>query len=504
MIKQVCDEPSFISSVSAESDTEDRIEQKVKDGIETTSDVSRSESQQVKSEGGDSEKNLGRRDAQKNGRMARVADLAFDQFKNKEINSKTKYVSGSAGSVIHRVEPGGAEYNYASSGKGAKVLEFNKESKGAPNILVKDKDKYLRNPCSAEEKFVVVELSEETLVSTIQIANFEHYSSNLKQFELLGSLVYPSDSWVKLGNFTAGNVRHAQRFPLPEPQWVRYLKLNLLSHYGSEFYCTVSSLEVYGVDAVERMLEDLIADPGSMHSYGEVRTEHEQFPAEPISVEDDDVNQSLSHEAELDSHPEGPSSRHETTVSHEPEVEEVQHQQVSRMPSDTVLKILMQKVRALDLNFSVLERYIEELNSRYRNIFKEFDEEIGDKDMVLERIRLDIKSLINSKDVITKDVGDLVSWKSQVSTQLDAILIENAILRLEVRKVQEKQMYMESKGILVFAVTLVFGIIALTALCINTVLNLCGSEMSGKFCSTHSSWIMLLVSCITIIIILSL
>ena len=74
---------------------------------------------------------------------------------------------------------------------------------------------------------------------------------------MLGSLVFPTDDWVKLGNFTVANVKHAQRFALDEPKWVRYLKLNLLSHYGTEFYCTLSVVEVYGVDAVERMLEDL-------------------------------------------------------------------------------------------------------------------------------------------------------------------------------------------------------------------------------------------------------
>ncbi|CAA0831566.1 Galactose-binding protein [Striga hermonthica] len=184
----------------------------------------------------------------------------LDEFKNKAINSKRKYLTGQAGGIIHRVEPGGTEYNYASASKGAKVVSYNKEAKGASNILNGDKDKYLRNPCSTEQKFVVIELSEETMVDTIEISNFEHHSSNLKDFELLGSPIYPTDSWAKLGNFTAANVKHAQRFVIPDPKWVRYLKLNLLSHHGSEFYCTLSVLEVYGVDAVEKMLEDLVLD----------------------------------------------------------------------------------------------------------------------------------------------------------------------------------------------------------------------------------------------------
>ncbi|KAI4326118.1 hypothetical protein MLD38_031462 [Melastoma candidum] len=76
------------------------------------------------------------------------------------------------------------------------------------------------------------------------------------------------------GNISANDLLHeedpsleeqfdkkVQMFSLPEPKWVRYLKVELLSHYGTEFYCTLSIFEVYGVDAVEKMLEDLIIVP---------------------------------------------------------------------------------------------------------------------------------------------------------------------------------------------------------------------------------------------------
>ncbi|KAK9270627.1 hypothetical protein L1049_026209 [Liquidambar formosana] len=370
------------------------------------------------------------KDAPKTDWLSHAVPLSLDEFKSKAFNSKTKSGTGQAGSVIHRVEPGGTEYNYASASKGAKVLAFNKEAKGASNILSKDKDKYLRNPCSAEGKFVVIELSEETLVDTIEIANFEHYSSNLKDFELLGSLVYPTDTWVKLGNFTAGNVKHAQRFVLQEPKWMTYLKLNLLSHYGSEFYCTLSVVEVYGVDAVERMLEDLFSVQDKLFASEEPTSEQKPMPFQPVSTESDVLYQKISNEMESESAPENSNKKREALKTNIPDpVEETRHQQVGRMPGDTVLKVLMQKVRSLDLNLSVLERYLEDLNSRYGNIFKEFDQEIEDKGVLLEKIRLDIKNFLDSKEVIAKDVGDLVSWKSLVSVQLDNLLRDNAILR---------------------------------------------------------------------------
>ena len=76
-------------------------------------------------------------------RLSRSVPPSLDEFKSKAISSKSKSATGQAGNVIHRVEAGGAEYNYASASKGAKVLASNKESKGASNILGKDKDKYL-------------------------------------------------------------------------------------------------------------------------------------------------------------------------------------------------------------------------------------------------------------------------------------------------------------------------------------------------------------------------
>lgn len=54
-----------------------------------------------------------------------------------------------------------------------------------------------------------------------------------------------------------GMLEHGQSFKLPKPKWLRYLKLSLFSHYGLKIYCTLSVSEVYGIDAIKRMLEDL-------------------------------------------------------------------------------------------------------------------------------------------------------------------------------------------------------------------------------------------------------
>ncbi|XP_038886045.1 SUN domain-containing protein 4-like [Benincasa hispida] len=424
-------------------------------------------------------------------RLSHVLPLGLEVFKSRAFISKTKIRPGQVESTLHRLEPSGAEYNYAAASKGSKVLDFNKEAKGASNILERDIDKYLRNPCSADEKFVTLELSEETLVRTIKIANFEHHSSNLKEFELLGSSVYPTDVWIKLGNFTAANAKHAQSFVLKEPKWVRYLKLRLLSHHGSEFYCTLSVFEVYGLDAVEEMLEDLVSVQDNTFISTELSadsepttkydSEHHNYDGEISSSREDDLPDSFQ---EL---------RH--------------HHQAGRMPGDTVLKILMQKVRSSDLNLSILERYLEELHSKYGNIFRQFNDDIRENDILVEKSREDIRNLLRIQESIGKDVSDLISWRSFISLQLENLLRDNAILRSEIEKVREKQSSQENQGATMVFVCMIFLLFGVARLFIDMVVSVYTrtsmekKSKSGKFCMT-SSWILLLLSCSIFIFIL--
>ncbi|KAL1346720.1 hypothetical protein HN51_020296 [Arachis hypogaea] len=436
--------------------------------------------------------------------------LGLDEFKSRAISSKTKSGGSPSVSVIHRVEPGGAEYNYASAAKGAKVLASNKEAKGASNILSRDKDKYLRNPCSAEEKFVVIELSEETLVDTIEIANFEHHSSNLKAFELHGSLVYPTDDWVFLGNFTASNVKHAQTFVLQEPKWVRYLKLNLQSHYGSEFYCTLSVVEVYGVDAVERMLEDLIYTQDNLFASGEGNGDKKTVSLHPNPAESENIQQNASEGIYSDPASDISSASHGTVNSNVPDPVDEIRQQVGRMPGDTVLKILMQKVRSLDLNLSVLERYLKDLNSRYINIFKDYRKEIEEKDILLQKFKEDVRELLEQQDILIKEASYLNTWKSHISIQMDHLLKDNAALRSEVEKVREKQASLENKGVVVFFICCIFAMVAILRLALDMtasvyrVLSVNRTLHSMKFCNGRYPWYLLLFSCSVIIFILTL
>ncbi|KQK10856.1 hypothetical protein BRADI_2g56660v3 [Brachypodium distachyon] len=429
-------------------------------------------------------------DVPKSARLSRVVPPGLDEFKTRAIAERGKDDSSQTGHVIHRREPSGKLYNYASAAKGAKVLDFNKEAKGAANILDKDKDKYLRNPCSAEGKFVIIELSEETLVDTIAIANFEHYSSNLKEFEMLSSLVYPTENWETLGRFTVANAKHAQNFTFPEPKWARYLKFNLLNHYGSASYCTLSMFEVYGMDAVEKMLENLIpVENKNVESDDKLKEPIDQTPwKEPNGGKESSEEPLDEDEFELeDDKTNGDSPRNGAND----QIVETRTLQAGRIPGDTVLKVLMQKVQSLDVSFSVLERYLEELNSRYGQIFKDFDSEIDSKDALLEKIKLELKQLQISKDDFAKEIEGIISWKLVASSQLNQLLLDNAILRSEFERFREKQVDLENRSFAVIFLSFVFGCLAIGKLSIVDVVNFWAGVLPT---GAHGHNIVLLIS----------
>lgn len=102
--------------------------------------------------------------------------------------------------------------NFAGVDCSASVLRSSKNSKGASSILHSAKDRYMLTPCSAKEKFVVIELCEEIDVDSIVLANWEFFSSMFKVFRVMGSANYPGSEtdWTTLGLFRAGNVRAPQ------------------------------------------------------------------------------------------------------------------------------------------------------------------------------------------------------------------------------------------------------------------------------------------------------
>lgn len=145
-------------------------------------------------------------------------------------------------------------FNYASFDCAATVHKTNPGCKGPTSILLENKDSYMRNKCSQENKHFIVELCEDILVDTVVLANFEFFSSMFRTFRVSVSDRYPAKAsgWKDLGTFEARNSRQVQAFLIENPLiWARYLKVELLTHYGNEFYCPVSLLRVHGTTMME-------------------------------------------------------------------------------------------------------------------------------------------------------------------------------------------------------------------------------------------------------------
>lgn len=82
-----------------------------------------------------------------------------------------------------RAEDKMISFNFASKSAGATILDYSPaEGKGFSNLLTDDKDKYAISPC-ASQKWVIVGLSEEILVGSIAISNYEQYSSSFKVYD---------------------------------------------------------------------------------------------------------------------------------------------------------------------------------------------------------------------------------------------------------------------------------------------------------------------------------
>jgi hypothetical protein len=309
--------------------------------------------------------------------------------KSLKVNGSSQLVNNG---TRYRLEPDGNGYNYASAMKGAKVVDHNKEAKGASNVLGKDHDKYLRNPCSVSDKYVVIELAEETLVDTVRIANFEHYSSNPKEFSLSGSLSFPSDMWTPAGSFAAANVKQIQSFRLPEPKWLRYLKLNLVSHYGSEFYCTLSVVEVFGIDALEQMLEDLFVPsetPPSKPAMVELKTADEKQDGEIKSNRTDQIGKETEAQKKKDD-----------VVK---TINIIGDKKYEVKEKHNVLKVMMQKVKLIEMNLSLLEDSVKKMNDKQPEVSLEMKKTL----VLVEKSKADIREITEWKG---KMVNSIISY----------------------------------------------------------------------------------------------
>ncbi|XP_051501556.1 SUN domain-containing ossification factor-like isoform X2 [Myxocyprinus asiaticus] len=219
----------------------------------------------------------------------------FDEWKKKVMEveeKKSQSLHTSSNGSPHPVKKVQKNFknNYASVECGAKILSANNEAKTTSAILMENMDLYMLNPCSTKIWFVI-ELCEPIQVKQLDIANFELFSSTPKDFLVSISDRYPTNKWIKLGTFHARDERTVQSFPLDEQlyakyvkMFIKYIKVELLSHFGSEHFCPLSLIRVFGTSMVEEY--DEIADSQYTSERAEYLDEDYDYPPGYLPSED--------------------------------------------------------------------------------------------------------------------------------------------------------------------------------------------------------------------------
>lgn len=173
---------------------------------------------------------------------------------SKEFNKTNGVLGGFTKDNVASTVSGGLKKNFASLDCGAKIAAANAESASASNIFTTSRDEYMRNACS-DKAWFIVELCESIKALKIEIANHELYSSVFKDFRVSLSNVFPGrdKDWTLFGTFEAKDERFSQAFVSDSDHGVfgKYVKVEILSHHGNEYFCPISSFKIYGVSEIE-------------------------------------------------------------------------------------------------------------------------------------------------------------------------------------------------------------------------------------------------------------
>nr|KAF6398135.1 SUN domain containing ossification factor [Rousettus aegyptiacus] len=218
----------------------------------------------------------------------------FDEWKKKVMEvekEKSQSMHASSNGALHATKKVQKNRNnYASVECGAKILAANPEAKSTSAILIENMDLYMLNPCSTKIWFVI-ELCEPIQVKQLDIANYELFSSTPKDFLVSISDRYPTSKWIKLGTFHGRDERNVQSFPLDEQMYakyvkmfIKYIKVELVSHFGSEHFCPLSLIRVFGTSMVEEYEE--IADSQYQSERQELFDEDYDYPLDYNTGED--------------------------------------------------------------------------------------------------------------------------------------------------------------------------------------------------------------------------
>ena len=111
------------------------------------------------------------------------------------------------------------------------------------------------NKC-VDAGWFVVELCESMRAHRIELANFELYSSVPNDIRISLASTYPSTEWGLFGSFKAEDMRGIQTFINNDGVFGKYVRVEVLSHHGTEHYCPISMFKIYGISELELIGQD--------------------------------------------------------------------------------------------------------------------------------------------------------------------------------------------------------------------------------------------------------
>lgn len=179
---------------------------------------------------------------------------SFDEWKvqklkeeaEKERNKQQETVSSQPSPTSQNKQKAATNRaNYASASCGAKIVGSNAEAQSVAFVLSENKDKYMIQPCKVK-KWFVVELCEPLQVSGIELGNLEFFSSQPESFVVNASDRFPTKEWTSFGTFHARDIRTVQSFSVNGEKFAKYIKIEMLSHFGQEHYCPMTVVRVHG------------------------------------------------------------------------------------------------------------------------------------------------------------------------------------------------------------------------------------------------------------------
>ena len=182
----------------------------------------------------------------------REEQMEKEKETKKVVKRKTEDVDDS---VVEKPKTKLIQKNYADNSCGSKIVDSKKEFKNSGTILNNNKDLYAMIPCEGAIWFVV-ELCDTIQINALQLANYELFSSSIKEFKVYTAETYPPKEWKHLGTFETVNSRQIQKFDIENHgDYSKYVRFEKITSRGKEHFCVLSTFEVLGMSMVDEYEE---------------------------------------------------------------------------------------------------------------------------------------------------------------------------------------------------------------------------------------------------------